>query len=217
MNALARLQPINMGGAYAAGIRSSQPPQAPQNALAGMAQAPNPYGLSMGLPEAYSPPPAPGGWSMGEDAAQPNALAENAAPGGNEAAMRLAGQQIGLNENAQSAALSEYLANGGASLDPATTAWCAAFVNATLAQTGGTGTGKMNARSFLDWGSPVDTPQRGDIAVFSRGDPNGWQGHVGFFDSYTPDGRINVLGGNQSDSVSIAPYGADRLLGFRRI
>ena len=154
---------------------------------------------------------------MGEDASQPNALTQNTAPAANETAMRLAGQQIGLNENAQNAALSDYLSNGGMNLDPATTAWCAAFVNSTLKQSGVEGTGKLNARSFLDWGTPVDTPQRGDVAIFSRGDRNGWQGHVGFFDSYADDGRINVLGGNQSDSVSIAPYAANRLLGFRRI
>jgi uncharacterized protein (TIGR02594 family) len=89
-------------------------------------------------------------------------------------------------------------------------------VDATLAQAGKQGTGKLNARSYLDWGQEVNEPQMGDIAVFSRGDPNGWQGHVGFFKGYNPDGTINVLGGNQGNSVSVRPYSADRLLGFRR-
>lgn len=134
----------------------------------------------------------------------------------NQSPIDLAAQQIGLNETGKRAALSDYLNNGGQNLDPATTAWCAAFVNATLQQSGQQGTGQLNARSYLDWGQEVSDPQRGDVAVFSRGDPNGWQGHVGFFDGYNQDGTIRVLGGNQGDSVSVANYGADKLLGFRR-
>ena len=134
----------------------------------------------------------------------------------NPDAMSVAASAIGFNETSQAAALRDYLSTGGQNLDPATTAWCAAFVNATLTKSGQQGTGKLNARSYLDWGQPVDQPQRGDVAVFSRGDPNGWQGHVGFLDGYNKDGTIRVLGGNQGGAVSIANYGADRLLGFRR-
>lgn len=131
---------------------------------------------------------------------------------------QLAAKQLGMNERDQNAALSEYLTNGGVNLDPAVTAWCAAYVNATLAQSGMKGTDSNLARSFLDWGQEVDQPQKGDLAVFSRGDPNGPYGHVGFFDGYNEDGTIRVLGGNQGGAgeVSIANYGTDRLLGFRR-
>jgi uncharacterized protein (TIGR02594 family) len=132
------------------------------------------------------------------------------------AALSLAAKQMGLDEQGQRAALQDYLATGGANLDPATTAWCAAFVNATLQQTGIQGTGSNMARSFLNWGQPVDQPQEGDLAVFSRGDPSGPYGHVGFFKGYDPQGNILVLGGNQGDAVSVAPYSPDRLLGFRR-
>lgn len=122
---------------------------------------------------------------------------------------------VGLQEGA--AALTEYLQNGGQNLDPATTAWCAAFVNSALEQSGVQGTGKLNARSYLDWGQPVDQPMPGDVAVFSRGDPNGWQGHVGFFQGIDPaTGKINVLGGNQSNMVSVAGYDPSTLLGYRR-
>jgi len=130
-------------------------------------------------------------------------------------AFSLAGQQIGLSEREQNAALQEYMQNGGVNLDPATTAWCAAFVNATLGQAGMQGTGSNMARSFLDWGMETQQPQRGDLAIFTRGDPNGPYGHVGFFDGYNEDGTIRVLGGNQGDSVSLANYSPDSLLGFR--
>ena len=131
--------------------------------------------------------------------------------------MGLASTLVGKGEVPDRALIQEYLANGGVNLDPATTAWCAAFVNATLGQQGIEGTGSNMARSFLNYGEAVDQPQRGDLAVFSRGDPNGPFGHVGFFDALNPDGTIRVLGGNQSNAVGYSNYGADNLLGYRRI
>jgi uncharacterized protein (TIGR02594 family) len=131
-------------------------------------------------------------------------------------ALSLAASQMGLTEGGQRAAIQDYLTTGGANLDPATTAWCAAFVNSTLQQTGVQGTGSNMARSFLDWGQSVDQPQEGDLAVFSRGDPNGPYGHVGFFKGYDDQGNVLVLGGNQGDAVSIASYPRESLLGFRR-
>lgn len=131
-------------------------------------------------------------------------------------AFRIAGQQLGLSEGDQAAAISDFISTGGANLDPVTRAWCADFVNASLSRAGIEGTGSGMARSFLDWGQPVDQPMQGDVAVFRRGDPNGPYGHVGFFDGYNEDGSIRVLGGNQGDAVSIANYSANDLLGFRR-
>ena len=131
-------------------------------------------------------------------------------------ALSLAASQMGLSETGQRAAIQDYLTTGGANLDPATTAWCAAFVNSTLQQTGVQGTGSNMARSFLDWGQSVDQPQEGDLAVFSRGDPSGPYGHVGFFKGYDDQGNVLVLGGNQGDAVSISPYPRESLLGFRR-
>ncbi len=128
----------------------------------------------------------------------------------------IAAAQIGLNEHDKVAALTDYLETGGQNLDPATTAWCTAFVNGTVELAGMESTGQLNARSYLDWGQEVSEPQRGDIAVFSRGDPNGWEGHVGFFDGYNEDGSIRVLGGNQGDAVNISNFSASNLLGFRR-
>lgn len=97
------------------------------------------------------------------------------------------------------------------------TAWCAAFVGAMLERTGTRSTRKLNARSYLDWGKPVELEdaQPGDIVVFSRGDPNGWQGHVAFYVSHSAN-HVNVLGGNQSNQVNVKPYKRSRLLGIRR-
>lgn len=154
--------------------------------------------------------------AAGKQPDQPQQPTEAGPPAPVAKVLDLAAKQMGMNEKDQNAALREYLTNGGVNLDPATTAWCAAYMNATLNQSGYEGTGSNLARSFLDWGEAAEQPQIGDIAVFSRGDPNGPYGHVGFFQGYGDDGSIKVLGGNQSNSVSIANYPAERLLGFRR-
>ena len=124
---------------------------------------------------------------------------------------------LGKHEGTDRAALMEYMKNGGVNLDPATTAWCAAIVNASLGQAGLPTTGSNMARSFLNYGSPVTEPQQGDIAVFQRGGPNAATGHVGFYQGRDANGNILVLGGNQGNQVSVAPFRQDSLLGYRRI
>jgi uncharacterized protein (TIGR02594 family) len=96
-------------------------------------------------------------------------------------------------------------------------AWCAAFVGHCLEKSGLVSTRKLNARSYLTWGEKVANPeqaQEGDIVVFTRG-ASAAQGHVAFF-LKTVGSQIEVLGGNQSDGVTIARYAKSRLLGIRR-
>ena len=106
----------------------------------------------------------------------------------------------------------------GIHIDPAMTAWCAAFVNAVLATNGLKGTGSNAARSFLDYGSATNSPQKGDIVVLRRG--NGTEGHVGFFEGFDKGGNVRVLGGNQGPpgfgKVSEATYTRAEVLGYRR-
>ena len=120
---------------------------------------------------------------------------------------------LGLNETRDRSLLRIFLG-----IDPKTTPWCAAFVNAVLKEEGIKGTGSNLARSFLRWGVPVEgTPELGDIIVFTRGDSS-WQGHVGFVSGVDPndDTRITVLGGNQSDKVCNVRYNTEHCLGIRR-
>jgi uncharacterized protein (TIGR02594 family) len=111
----------------------------------------------------------------------------------------------------------KYLKDGGVGLNPAEKAWCAAAVNSSLAQSGYKGTGSDMARSFLNWGEATEAPKVGDLAVFSRGDPKGPYGHVGYFQGYDEKGNIKVLGGNQGGGVNVSSYPKDRLLGFRSV
>jgi uncharacterized protein (TIGR02594 family) len=93
------------------------------------------------------------------------------------------------------------------------TAWCAAFLGAMLERAGIKSTRQLTARSYLNWGVPIKEPKLGCIAVLKRGTSN-WQGHAGFYLSETPQ-TVTLIGGNQSNSVSIAKYNKRRLLGYR--
>lgn len=100
--------------------------------------------------------------------------------------------------------------------EPDETAWCAAYVGASLIEAGLKSSGKLNARSYLNWGRSVkDTPEIGDIGVLWRGTPTSWMGHVAFYVGQTKTNYI-FLGGNQNNEVSIAPYPKLRILDFRR-
>jgi uncharacterized protein (TIGR02594 family) len=91
--------------------------------------------------------------------------------------------------------------------------WCAAFVGACLERTGSRSSRSLLARSYLSWGHRIQEPRFGAIAVLSRGaDPA--LGHVGFYIGETKD-TLLLLGGNQSDRVSVAAYARDRLLEYR--
>lgn len=95
------------------------------------------------------------------------------------------------------------------------TAWCASFVGWCLRQAGLVGTRLAAARSYLTWGDALADPVPGAIAVLWRGSRDGWQGHVGFYVGEDPAGQMLLLGGNQANKVSVAPYSHDRLLNFR--
>ncbi len=92
-------------------------------------------------------------------------------------------------------------------------AWCAAFVGACLERAGLASTRSLMARSYLRWGEALGQGRLGAVAVLSRGsDPNA--GHVGFLLGEADD-QIYLLGGNQSDGVTVAAFPNARLLGLR--
>ncbi|MDW5441485.1 TIGR02594 family protein [Polaromonas sp. SM01] len=92
--------------------------------------------------------------------------------------------------------------------------WCSSFVNWSLIQVGVTGTGSALARSWLDWGEPLEQPVTGCIVVLSREDPGSWKGHVGFFLRIADD-QVVLLGGNQLEQVREHGYPLASVLGYR--
>lgn len=67
------------------------------------------------------------------------------------------------------------------------------------------------ARAWLDWGTPIAAPVVGAVVVFDR--PGG--AHVGIVVGKDVRGNLMVIGGNQGDSVSVAPFSTLRLVGYR--
>lgn len=124
---------------------------------------------------------------------------------------------LGVREGTGSAndprVLAYYRDAGHAEITSDSVAWCAAFVGACLARSGLRSGGSLLARSYLTVGEAITEPRYGAIAVFARGvDPN--FGHVGFLVGAT-DTALYILGGNQSDGVTVEAFPRDRLLGLR--
>ncbi|MDJ0597684.1 MAG: TIGR02594 family protein [Crocosphaera sp.] len=102
------------------------------------------------------------------------------------------------------------------------TPWCSGFVNWCVEKAGYAGTDSAWAKSWLNWGQPIEQPKRGCIVVFDRQSPDSSGGHVGFYAGEDGD-KVIVFGGNQSDSVNYSRYPKDgkledtkyRLLGYR--
>ena len=132
----------------------------------------------------------------------------------------IAQSYIGLSEGpgpADNPAIMEMYASVGHDwVEHDTVAWCAAFVGHCLERAGIRSTRKLTARSYLDWGVPVEVvdAQQGDIGVIPRG-RSSWKGHVFFIDRIE-GAWVWGLGGNQSDAVNIKRYPVSKLLGVRR-
>jgi uncharacterized protein (TIGR02594 family) len=105
-------------------------------------------------------------------------------------------------------------------------AWCSAFVNFVAWILRLPRSKKLNARSWLQIGTPIiDLAQARvgfDVVVLNRagGHPSpdvlDAPGHVGFFAGVEGD-LVQVLGGNQGDSVSLARFPVAQVLGIRRL
>jgi len=138
----------------------------------------------------------------------------------------LAQSFLGKSEGNADDELNAFIGQNFGSFNVKKTPWCAAFVNSVLHASGYKGTGRADAKSFLnmpgvvydrltDKGNVQDA-KPGDIAVFTR--KGG--GHVAFVKSVDMTG-ITVVGGNQSDNssggrVSVVKRSFKDLLGIRR-
>lgn len=119
---------------------------------------------------------------------------------------------LGLHERKDAGRLDKALR-----LDASEIAWCGAFVGMVVAATLPREVLPVNplgARNWLKFGAELKEPQVGAVAVFWRGTKGGWPGHVGFVVGHDKT-HLHILGGNQSDSVSVARIAKDRLLGYR--
>jgi len=94
--------------------------------------------------------------------------------------------------------------------------WCGLFAAHCLASTlpgDALPTQPLRARAWAPYGQPI-APVPGAIMVFWRGSRSGAAGHVGFH-AGQDDRAFRILGGNQSDGVTLTWLARDRLLAAR--
>lgn len=89
--------------------------------------------------------------------------------------------------------------------------WCAAFVSWALDTAGIQAIKSMSSQAWRSYGSEVDWRdltkiRKWDVIVFKSKTRNG--GHVGFV-AGVKDGKIQTLGGNQSDNLTVSDYSID--------
>ena len=124
---------------------------------------------------------------------------------------------LGRHEVRDRSWLMDWLKRDGRSLgDPSKNPWCGDFVETCIRIAlpdepllGALGSNPYWARNWMLFGQPV-RPVIGAVLVFERGSG----GHVGFAIGQD-DTHFHVLGGNQSDAVTIARIAKSRLLGAR--
>ena len=124
---------------------------------------------------------------------------------------------LGRNEARDLTLLLDWLKRDGGSLgDPSKNPWCGDFVETCIRMAlhnepllGALGINPYWARNWLLFGQAVQ-PITGAVLIFERGSG----GHVGFAVGQD-DTHFYVLGGNQSDAVTIARIAKSRLLGAR--
>lgn len=127
----------------------------------------------------------------------------------------LARTKIGLHEKLNNKSLRDWLKSDGNTLgDPAKLPWCGDFMETVLAVSLPDEALPANPYWALNWkqfGRPIDKIALGAVAPFVR--PGG--GHIGMIVGHDRD-YFFVLGGNQSNAVTITKIAKDRLAGSLR-
>ena len=104
--------------------------------------------------------------------------------------------------------------------------WCSAFTNFVCWLLRLPRSKSLRARSWLGVGRRIDLDDARvgmDVVILWRGeapqpgpDTLDAPGHVGFYAGHD-DTYVQILGGNQGDTVSVRSYRLERILGIRRL
>jgi uncharacterized protein (TIGR02594 family) len=144
----------------------------------------------------------------GEAAPEPGVSADEIVPPW----VALARRKIGLHEKTNNKTLRDWLKSDGNTLgDPAKLPWCGDFIETVIAVTLPDEPLPGNPYWALNWkafGRPIDIVGLGAIAPFVR--PGG--GHIGMIVGHDAS-YFHVLGGNQSNAITITKIAKNRLSG----
>lgn len=88
------------------------------------------------------------------------------------------------------------------------TAWCSVFVGATLKRSGNKHIKSAMARAYENYGKeiPWDDMEAGDIVVMYRNGKKSGSGHVGFATGKFTATTVDMIGGNQGNTLSVRTY-----------
>jgi len=122
----------------------------------------------------------------------------------------------GLHEARDTARLKAWFDRSVAWIDPREIPWCGAFVATVMRKWRHDIDLPANPLGARNWGrfGHSCTPQLGAVLTFWRGSRSGWKGHVGFYWG-EDDTAYHVLGGNQSDAITVTRIAKSRLLEAR--
>ncbi|KQO43038.1 NlpC/P60 family protein [Methylobacterium sp. Leaf85] len=145
------------------------------------------------------------------------AVAEKRAEPDQPAWLTLAADEVGTVEGigkSNNPKVIRYFADAGfTGIKDDSVAWCSAFVGAMLHRAGPKPSGSLAARSYEGWGVGLPGPVLGCIATKKRGNSS-WQGHVAFVVGANKD-QVFLLGGNQSDAVTVAAFKRSEVTAYR--
>lgn len=119
----------------------------------------------------------------------------------------------GLHEGRDFDELYRWLKSAGISVNPKTTPWCGDAVETAILRALPDEPLPSNPAASINWlpfGTELKAPSYGAVLIFWRGKPDGWQGHIGFYVGEDST-HYHVLGGNQSDRISVTRIAKNRL------
>ncbi|WP_299686670.1 peptidoglycan-binding protein [uncultured Tateyamaria sp.] len=122
----------------------------------------------------------------------------------------------GLHEARDLGVLRAWFDRSVAWIDPREIPWCGAFVATAFRQWQhdiDLPENPLGARNWMKFGRACP-PQFGAVLVFWRGSKKGWKGHVGFYHA-EDNTHFHVLGGNQSNAVTVSRIAKTRFLQAR--
>lgn len=128
-------------------------------------------------------------------------------------------QSAGATDPAHNEAVKAFAtAAGGKDPDAPAAAYIVGALKSIFGAWGSPGNGNPKARTFLNFGKPVNSkkPKLGDVVIIDKDDRQTPNAHVGIYAGQGPDGGLLLVGGSPNGGIKRTSAKADRVLAVRR-